>query len=257
MNLQQWAEVALTAGGFAHTLDKIATWISILADKGEAEIPTIEAAIPKYEAEISHLLQLVESLTHQAATTPTPNPAPVTKAPVDAAPAVADVVATAPEVSPPTPTPATVAEAPPVVSTPEGLGGQNTPDQNAENQVGHTAPQWTDHCLVFVRTMFGLSPNGHEATAISAWNDCPTVNRHPAPCDPPANVPVFWSGGSQGYGHVAVSLGKINGVNKIVSTDIGGAGTVSICDLTDIHARWGLTFLGWTGHLEGVDIYKG
>ena len=145
------------------------------------------------------------------------------------------------------PTPGAPAPAPAPVPAVSGA------DAAAEAQVGHPDAVWTDECLKFVRTMFGLEPNGREGTAIAAWDDCPPVNRHPAPCNPPANVPVFWSGGSQGFGHVAVSIGN----GHIISTDISGPGTVSIVPLTEIHAKWGLTFLGWTGHLEGRDIWHG
>jgi hypothetical protein len=65
--------------------------------------------------------------------------------------------------------------------------------------------------------------------------------------NPPAGVPVFWSGGSHGYGHAAVSLGG----GKIRSTDAGGRGKVATVDLGWVERNWGLHYLGWTEDLNG------
>lgn len=104
-------------------------------------------------------------------------------------------------------------------------------------------------CLQWVRTRWGIdvgAPN-----AIAAWRVVPTDKRHSF-YTPPAGVPVFWSGGSHGLGHVAISLGN----GKVRSTDIGGAGTVTTVDLSVITAKWKMTYLGWTDALNGVVVYK-
>jgi hypothetical protein len=105
---------------------------------------------------------------------------------------------------------------------------------------------WAHLCLAFVRTMFGLPVR--EPTAVAAWNSA--QYRHPADVDPPAGVPVFWSGGVTGAGHVAVSLGG----GWIISTDLPAAGYVSEVPLSWVQAQWGLTYLGWTEDLEGVRV---
>lgn len=69
--------------------------------------------------------------------------------------------------------------------------------------------------------------------------------------NPPAGVPVFWSGGSAGAGHVAISDGKGN----VWSTDIERSGKWDLVPVADIHARWGLKYLGWSERLNGVRVY--
>lgn len=57
----------------------------------------------------------------------------------------------------------------------------------------------------------------------------------------PAGVMLYWSGGSRGYGHAAVSVGGGN----MVSTDLPTAGVVGKVPIGMAAQRWGLTFLGY------------
>jgi hypothetical protein len=107
---------------------------------------------------------------------------------------------------------------------------------------------WRHLCLGFVRTRFGLPKV--ESSAIEAWRLAQHKHRYDR--HPPAGVPVFWSGGSRGHGHVAVSLGH----GMIVSTDIPYTGHVARTYLSAPGRRWGLRYLGWTEDLEGVRIYR-
>lgn len=107
----------------------------------------------------------------------------------------------------------------------------------------------TGMCLQWTREQWGIGPD--EPNAISAWRAVPVGKRH-SYYTPPAGVPVFWSGGSRGLGHVALSLGG----GKVRSLDIGGAGTVTTVDLAEIHVKWGLAYLGWTETLNGATVYK-
>ncbi|HEX3828689.1 MAG TPA: hypothetical protein VHV82_15600 [Sporichthyaceae bacterium] len=106
---------------------------------------------------------------------------------------------------------------------------------------------WAHLCLGFVRTTFGLPEV--QSSAIRAWEAAKYKHRRDA--NPPAGVPVFWSGGSSGRGHVAVSLGD----GWIVSTDFPYTGHIAKGRLADIAADWGLNYLGWTEDLEGERIY--
>jgi hypothetical protein len=106
---------------------------------------------------------------------------------------------------------------------------------------------WAHLCLAFVRTTFRLP--AVESTAIGAWHNA--KHKHRGDKNPPAGVPVFWSGGYSGAGHVAVSLGG----GWIVSTDLPYTGHIAKASLSEIHADWGLNYLGWTEDLEGVRIY--
>jgi hypothetical protein len=103
-------------------------------------------------------------------------------------------------------------------------------------------------CLLFVRTRYGVPKRAH--TAIRAWSVSRHKHRHDR--NPPAGVPVFWSGGSRGGGHVAISLGH----GMIVSTDMPRAGHVGRIRLSTIARRWHLRYLGWTEDLNGVRIYR-
>lgn len=61
---------------------------------------------------------------------------------------------------------------------------------------------------------------------------------------------MYWGGGS---GHVALSLGN----GYIVSTDIGGVGTVTTAPATDINRKWGKPYLGWTyPYFQGQEATK-
>lgn len=63
----------------------------------------------------------------------------------------------------------------------------------------------------------------------------------------PAGVPVYWGGGSQDNGHIAVSLG--NGMCR--STDAAGAGRVGTVPLDYPVRQWGMPYLGWSEDLYG------
>lgn len=109
------------------------------------------------------------------------------------------------------------------------------------------------HCLEAVRDLYGLDANNHEPSAYAAWvyeggHDGP--NTHTV-LKPPAGVPVFWSGGSRGYGHVAIS----DGLGAVYSTDVKRDGRFDRVPLAWVHTHWGLTYLGWTETLEGKRIY--
>ncbi|NUR07699.1 MAG: hypothetical protein HOQ45_11910 [Nocardioidaceae bacterium] len=108
-------------------------------------------------------------------------------------------------------------------------------------------------CYKWTRTQFGSPAVGdydgdHDADAVDGWKA--TRRKHPGDRNPPRGVPVFWSGGSNGYGHAAVSLGG----GKIRSTDAGGRGKVATVDLAWPERAWGLTYLGWSDDLAGVTV---
>jgi hypothetical protein len=57
---------------------------------------------------------------------------------------------------------------------------------------------------------------------------------------PPA-VMLYWSGGSHGFGHAAVSIGG----GRMVSTDLPVPGVVGNVPITMPHEKWGLDFVGY------------
>lgn len=70
----------------------------------------------------------------------------------------------------------------------------------------------------------------------------------------PPGVPLFWDGGSQGHGHVALAA-KTPG--WCWSVDIARLGYWDRVPVRQIERRWGLPFLGWTADLNGVVVYDG
>jgi cell wall-associated NlpC family hydrolase len=117
----------------------------------------------------------------------------------------------------------------------------------ANRLVGLRRGHYPHLCLAFVRTRYELPRRHH--TAIGAWLAAKHKHRHDR--RPPAGVPVFWSGGSRGRGHVAISLGH----GRIISTDLPRTGHITRTGLSAPGRAWGLHYLGWTEDLEGVRIY--
>ncbi len=80
--------------------------------------------------------------------------------------------------------------------------------------------------------------------AATAWRNA--MHRHAGDRHPPRGAMVYWTGGSHGYGHIAVSLGG----GQIRSTDAGGAGRVATVDLSWPEYKWGLTYAGWADNVN-------
>lgn len=66
----------------------------------------------------------------------------------------------------------------------------------------------------------------------------------------PRGAPVFWLGGSQGYGHIALSLGN----GWVRSTDAGGRGIIATRSINWFQDNWNLPYAGWSTSLNGVTI---
>lgn len=114
-----------------------------------------------------------------------------------------------------------------------------------QSEHGPQAPEGM--CLQMVRSCYGIGPK--EPDAISAWRDA-KKHRTTNPNAIPRGYPVFWSGGSQGHGHIAISAGD----GLCWSTDIRRPGFFDRVPITEIHDRWGLTLLGWTSNLNGQPV---
>jgi hypothetical protein len=105
------------------------------------------------------------------------------------------------------------------------------------------------YCLQWVRSTFSVAPL--YASASDAWREA--KRKHPTNSGKhcPRNVPVWWTGGSQGFGHVALSVG--NGF--CLSTDAGGAGKCAKVEIDELTRRWGLDFKGWTEDINDKRVY--
>lgn len=115
----------------------------------------------------------------------------------------------------------------------------------ALTESGHPSQDWQGRCLVFVRTMCGVDAKYGDAA--TAWVNARKRHTNGTPT---AGAAVFWTGGSHGYGHVALSAGG----GKVWTTDIAGAGRVSLEDIATIHNRWGLRYVGWSEDLNSTSL---
>lgn len=111
------------------------------------------------------------------------------------------------------------------------------------------------YCARWTREQYGIAPSGDvdgdgDVDAVDAWERA--TLRH-TDRNPPPGVPVYWSGGRNGHGHLAMSWpgGMIRGTDSPIR---GRIGTVT---LGYPEKDWGLRYLGWSEDLNGVLIAAG
>lgn len=104
-------------------------------------------------------------------------------------------------------------------------------------------------CLWYVEEMYGVPHWYPDATA--AWEGAQHKHETSDPASIPRGVPVYWTGGSAGHGHIAISAGN----GHCWSTDIKRAGFFDRCPIAQIEQQWGLRLVGWSEDLAGVTIY--
>jgi hypothetical protein len=105
-------------------------------------------------------------------------------------------------------------------------------------------------CLQRVRLCYDVAALYTDAA--TAW--LRARHRHPQvdPAAFPRGVPVFWTGGSAGHGHIAIATGD----GECWSTDILRGGHWDKVPIDLIRQRWGLALVGWTEDLNGVTVYE-
>lgn len=114
-------------------------------------------------------------------------------------------------------------------------------------------------CQLWTRTQLGAGSAGDQdgdgdADAVDGWKSEP-VSARVTDRKPPEGAPVAWSGGRNGFGHRAISLGPNDkGAYMIRSTDAGGSGVVATVDLAWVERNWGLHYLGWSRTITGIPI---
>ncbi len=119
----------------------------------------------------------------------------------------------------------------------------------AARKQSHQGPQSAEGmCLQMVRVCYSIPAVAGDA--IGAWNIATTKHRTTDPAAIPRGFPVFWSGGSHGHGHIAISAGG----GHCWSTDIRRPGFFDYVPITEIHDKWGLTLLGFSRDLNGRPI---
>lgn len=119
---------------------------------------------------------------------------------------------------------------------------------NAETTARNAEKSTTNepgYCLQWCRERAAIPAKYPDAA--TAWKNA--ERRHKGDRRPPRGAMVFWTGGSHGYGHIAVSIGE----GKARSTDAGGSGRVATVNL-ETWPAWGLAFAGWADNVNGVTI---
>ncbi len=102
------------------------------------------------------------------------------------------------------------------------------------------------YCLQWCRQKAGI--NSKYGDAATAWRN--TNDRYPGSKNAPRGSMVYWTGGSHGYGHIAVSVGN----GKVRSTDAGGKGKVATVSIDWVQNNWGLPYAGWAWDVNEVTI---
>lgn len=137
------------------------------------------------------------------------------------------------------------------MSAPVGRVIQGAPFAFAQAQHASPSKNWHDRCQEFTHDAFSVPSDG-TPTAAAAWSRAKFKHPETNPLNIPRGVPVFWVGGSAGDGHAAVSRGG----GTVWGTDLVRDGQVDIYDIADVHARWGLTLVGWTEDIDGVRVWE-
>lgn len=114
--------------------------------------------------------------------------------------------------------------------------------KNAEASTSNAAGM----CLQWSRERAAIA--ALQPDAATAWKHA--HNRHPGDRNPPRGAMVYWTGGSHGYGHIAVSLGG----GKIRSSDANGSGRPATVDLGWVERAWGMPYAGWADNVNDVVI---
>jgi endonuclease/exonuclease/phosphatase family metal-dependent hydrolase len=105
-------------------------------------------------------------------------------------------------------------------------------------------------CLREVRQLFSVPVRDPDAS--TAWRNA--KHKHPTEqtANIPRGVPVFWTGGSKGHGHIAISAGD----GDCYTTDYPESGRWGWTKIDTLTRRWGLDFQGWTEDLNGYRVWS-
>ena len=105
-------------------------------------------------------------------------------------------------------------------------------------------------CLATVRQYFGISSK--YGTAAASWYAANHKYRVHSGYAVPRGVPVYWTGGSHGAGHIALSVGG----GMCLSTDWKRSGRIDYARIDDITRAWHLNFQGYAAEINDVVVWK-
>lgn len=109
--------------------------------------------------------------------------------------------------------------------------------------------EWAGLCLKFVRSCYGV--DALYPSAAAAWEGARFKHRETDGAKVPRGVPYFWTGGTQGFGHIVLSAGG----GMCWSNDVTAQGGISLAPINEITTRWRQTPRGWTEDLNTVRIW--
>jgi uncharacterized protein YraI len=125
-----------------------------------------------------------------------------------------------------------------------GLGNPRTCAEAVTWAKNHVTTNYVSdyagRCDHVVGLAYGWSHSG-STSARSHWLAIPSRYKYAGDTSVPAGGLAFFSGGSQGYGHVMISIGS----GYFLSTDIHGSGTFTRTTISEIKSKWGQTYSGW------------
>lgn len=117
-------------------------------------------------------------------------------------------------------------------------------------QSAHGPAFGKNECQMRVRLAYRVPSDG-TPTAAADWHNSKRKHATANPYAVPRGGVLAWTGGSTGAGHRAIATGD----GRCWSTDIRRIGHFDLVPISEIHARWGLTFVGWTEDIDGVTVW--
>jgi hypothetical protein len=117
----------------------------------------------------------------------------------------------------------------------------------AESGVGTHDADRIGMCLRITRLWYPVDALWSDAA--TAWRH--TDFKHPGEKDAPVGVPFFWTGGPNGYGHTAISVGG----GYCVSTDYPRRGYLGRVRVDTLSRGWSLSFQGWAEDINERRIW--
>ncbi|KAF9114756.1 hypothetical protein BGW39_003262, partial [Mortierella sp. 14UC] len=92
--------------------------------------------------------------------------------------------------------------------------------------------QYIGICDKIIACVYGRGYSGFPSASVH-WQSTPTRYKHVGDRNAPAGALVFFQGGKDDY--IAISTGGLN----LISTDIGGTGTLTRSTIGTIESKWG------------------
>lgn len=108
-------------------------------------------------------------------------------------------------------------------------------------------PPHAGMCAEYVWRSLDVSRLGVNDAAAAAAKVAAAGHMHRSgPSSAPRGAVMFWRGGSSGHGHMALSLGVVNGVHRLLSTDVHGLPVGDVPTSYIVNHWTALRWAGWS-----------